>query len=208
MKPPIRVLIANSNTIFREGLKKILEMEPDIEIVGEASDTLETVSKYLRHLPDITIMDLRLPETECTDAITAIRKENSHARIVILTSYGSEEDIIRGLYLGASGYLLKDSSPEIIIQTIRAVISGEESLSPEIAAKVTKHAASKKLSECERAVLDNMALGKSNSQIAESLTLSESTIKFHVNNILFKLEAANRTEAVVSGLKRGLIRLS
>ncbi len=203
----IRVLIADSNAIFRQGLQAILAGEADIQVVGQAGNARETVAAYTEHRPDVTILDLRMPEMECLNAIQAIRSENPHARIIILTAYEGTEDIVRGLRAGASGYLLKEASPEEVIETIRAVHAGKKRVAPDIASKLAEHAVADDLSESERRVLESMAEGKSNAQIADALTLSESTIKFHVNNILLKLDVANRTEAVVVGLKRGLVRL-
>lgn len=204
----IRVLIAESNAIFRQGLQAILAGEAEMQVVGQAGNARETVTAYQELRPDVTIMDLRMPEMECLNAIKAIRSENPQARIVILTAYEGAEDIVRGLRAGASGYLRKEASPEEVIATIRAVAAGKKRVDPEIAATLAEHAVAEELSEGERRVLGGMAEGKSNQEIAEALTLAESTVKFHVNNILLKLDAANRTEAVVNGLKRGLVRLS
>jgi len=204
----IRVLIADSNAIFRQGLQAILAGEADMQVVGQAGNARETVAAYGELRPDITILDLRLPEMECLNAIKAIRSENPQAKIVILTAYEGVEDIVRGLRAGASGYLLKEASPQEVIETIRAVHGGKKRVDPEIAAKLAEYTVADDLSEGERKVLGLMAEGKSNPQIAEALVVSESTVKFHVNNILLKLDAANRTEAVVAGLKRGLVRLS
>jgi len=203
----IRVLIADSNAIFRQGLQAILVGEADMQVVGQAGNARETVAAYGELRPDITILDLRLPEMECLNAIKAIRGENPQAKIVILTAYEGVEDIVRGLRAGASGYLLKEASPQEVIETIRAVQGGKKRVDPEIVAKLAEYAVADDLSEGERKVLGLMAEGKSNPQIAEALIVSESTVKFHVNNILLKLDAANRTEAVVEGLKRGLVRL-
>ncbi|MCW3095949.1 MAG: two component transcriptional regulator, LuxR family [Chthonomonadaceae bacterium] len=204
----IRVLIADSNAIFRQGLQAILAGEADMQVVGQAADAREAVAAYAQLHPDVTILDLRMPEMECLNAIKAIRAENPKARIVILTAYDGAEDIVRGLRAGASGYLLKEASPAEVIETVRAVHAGKKRVDPDIASKLAEYASADDLSESERKVLNAMAEGKSNPQIAEALTLSESTIKFHVNNILLKLDVSNRTEAVVAGLKRGLVRLS
>lgn len=204
----IKVLIAESNAIFRQGLQAILAGEAGIEVVGQAGNARETVAAYQELRPDVTIMDLRMPEMECLNAIRAIRTENPQARIVILTAYEGAEDIVRGLRAGASGYLRKEAAPEEVIATIRAVAAGKKRVDPEIAAKLADYAVADELSEGERRVLSGMAEGKSNQEIAETLTLAESTVKFYVNNILLKLDAANRTEAVVNGLKRGLVRLN
>ncbi|HLK61462.1 MAG TPA: response regulator transcription factor [Chthonomonadaceae bacterium] len=206
-KASIRILIADSNAIFRQGLNAILAGEADMQVVAQAATAQETLAAYQQYRPDITILDLRLPEMECLNAIRAIRAENPQARIVILTAYDGTEDIVRGLRAGASGYLLKEASPTEVIETLRAVYAGKRRVDPDIAAKLADHTLSDDLSEAERRVLEYMAEGKSNPQIADALTLSESTVKFHVNNILLKLDAANRTEAVVTGLKRGLVRL-
>ncbi len=207
MKNPIRILIADSNAFFREGVRAVLDGPGDMEVVAQASNAMETVSAFQHFHPDVTILDLRMPEMECLNAMKAIRTESASAKIIIFTAYDSEEDIIRGMRAGASGYLLKDTPPEDLLQIIRQVHSGTIKIAADILHKVTHHSNSEELSECERIVLENLAHGKSNSQIAGHLTLSESTIKFHINNILLKLDVSNRTEAVVTGLKRGLIRL-
>ncbi len=204
---PIRVVIADSNAIFRQGVSVILESASGIEVVAQAANAREAVTSYEQLRPDVTIMDLRMPEMECLNAIKAIRAINAQARIVILTAYDGSEDIVRGLRAGASGYLLKEASPEEVLEMVQAVHAGKKRFAPDIAAKLAEHALSNDLSESERMVLEQMAQGKSNPQIAAALTLAESTIKFHVNNILLKLDAANRTEAVLTGLKRGLVRL-
>jgi two-component system NarL family response regulator len=204
----IRVLIADSNAIFRQGLQAILAGEADMQVVGQAENAREAVAAYTELRPDVTILDLRMPEMECLNAIKAMKSADPKARIVILTAYDGEEDIVRGLRAGASGYLLKEATPQEVIETVRAVHAGKKRVDPEIASKLADYAVADDLSESERRVLHHMAEGKSNPQIADALTLSESTIKFHVNNILLKLDAANRTEAVVAGLKRGLVRLS
>ncbi len=204
---PIRVLIADRNAIFRQGLQTLLDAESDICVIAQAANACETVAAYQQHRPDVTVLDLGMPEMECLNAIQAIRADNPRARILILTSYDAEEDIVRGLRAGAVGYLRKESSPQEVIETIRAVHAGKKRVDPEIAAKLADHALADDLSESEMSVLRQMAEGKSNQQIAEALTLSESTVKFHVNNILLKLDVGNRTEAVVKALKRGLVRL-
>ena len=204
---PIRVLIGDSNAIYRAGLQTILKAEPGIEVVGEIGTARETLAAYEQHRPDVTIVDLRMPEMECLNAIKSIRTADPQARIIILTAFDGGADIMRGLRAGASGYLLKDASPQEVIATIRTVHAGKKAIDPLVAVKIAEHALNDDLSESERVVLEQMAQGKSNPQIAEALTLSESTIKFHINNILLKLDAANRTEAVITGLKRGLVRL-
>jgi two-component system NarL family response regulator len=205
---PIRVLVADSNAIFRQGVRAILEAEPDIQVVAQTGDARAAVAAYAQHRPDVTLLDLAMPETECVNAIKAIRSTDANARIVILTAYDGIDDVLRGLRAGASGYLLKESSPEEVVETVRAVHAGKKRFAPDVAASIAEHALADALTESERAVLEQMAQGRSNSQIAGALTLSESTVKFHVNNILFKLGAANRTEAVLMALKRGLVRLS
>ena len=204
----IRVLITDSNAIFRQGLTTILEGEADIRVVAQAANAHEAVVAYEQHHPDITLLDLRTPEIECLSTLKAIRTANPQARILIITTYEGVEDILRGLRAGASGYLLKEATPKEVIETVRAVHAGKKRIDPDIASKIAEHVVMDELSESEQKVLDQMAEGKSNPQIAEALTLSESTIKFHVNNLLLKLNAANRTAAVVTGLKRGLLRLS
>jgi two-component system, NarL family, response regulator len=188
-------------------LQTILNAAPEMQVVAQADNARDAIAAYDAHRPDITILDLRLPETECIDAIRTIRDANPQARIIILTSYDGEEDAVRGLRAGAVGYLLKDSDPQNVLETVRAVHAGKKRIDADIAAKLAERVIFESLSDSELGVLREMAEGKSNPQIAETLSVSESTVKFHINNILLKLNAANRTEAVVLGLKRGLIHL-
>lgn len=204
----IRVVIADSNAILREGVRAILEKEPALHIVAEAATARDAITAYQAHRPDVTILDLRMPEMECLNAIKAIRTDNPQAHILILTAYDGEEDIYRALRAGASGYILKDASPQELIEAIHAVYAGRKHIGPQVAAKLAERAANDDLSESERNILRELAQGKSNQQIAETLMVSEGTVKFHLNNILLKLDASNRTEAVVIALKRGLVRLA
>ncbi len=206
--PPLRVLLADSNAIYRQGLVTILNGEKDMRVIAQSATAHETVAAYEETQPDVTIIDLRLPEMECVSTIKALRERNPKARIIILTAYGGEEDIVRGLRAGASGYLLKDASPEWVVETVRAVSAGKKRVQPEVAAKLAERVVTTDLSETELMILAQMAGGKSNARIAEALSVSESTVKFHVNHILLKLDADNRTEAVVTALQRGLVRLA
>lgn len=205
---PIRLVIADSSPIFREGLRSVLESSSLMQVVAQAAHAREAVAANAQHQPDVLVLDLGIPEMDCLDAIKTIRTQNPQARILILTAYDGSEDIVRGLRAGASGYLLKDAAPQELIDAIRAVHAGKKYFAPEVAAKLAEHALNNPLSDSERLVLEQMAQGKSNPLIAEALVIAESTVKFHVNNILLKLDAANRTEAVLIGLKRGLVRLN
>ncbi len=204
----IRISIADGNAIFRQGLQVVLDQQSDMKVVASVATASEVVAAFATLHPDVTILDLRMPETECLNAIRAIRAANPQARIVILTNYDGDEDIVRGLRAGASGYLLKDATPAEVVETVHAVHAGKKRVDREIAAKLAERSSSDELSPSELAILREMAEGKSNPQIAAALTLSEGTVKFHVNNILLKLDVSNRTEAVVTAVKRGLVRIS
>ena len=203
----IRILIADNHPIVRDGLAGVIEEQPDMVVVGQASTGAEAVTLYHRHRPDITLMDLRMPEMNGAEAITAIRRDSPAARAIILTTYDTDEDIFRGLQAGAKAYLLKDVGREVLLQTIQAVHKGQMPVSPEIGAKLAGRIVYGQLSEREEAVLHLMVRGMSNREIAGALFIAESTVKFHVTHILGKLNAEDRTQAVITALKRGLASL-
>lgn len=203
----IHLLLADDHVLMRQGVAALLNAEPDMEVVAQAGNAREALAACRQHRPDVTLMDLRLPELECVGAIEAIVAEFPHARILILTDYEGAEDIYRAMKAGARGYLLKSASPDELRETVRAVHAGLKRIAPEMAIRLAERSLVGELTETERAVLREMAKGQSNQQIADALTVTEGTVKFHVNNILLKLDAANRTEAVLIALKRGLVRL-
>ncbi len=203
----IRILIANDHPIVRDGLVGVIEEQADMVVVGQAATGTEALTLYRKHRPDITLMDLRMPEMNGAEAITAIRREAPAARAIILTTYDADEDIFRGLQAGAEAYLLKDVGREVLLETIQAVHLGQTPVSPEVGAKLAGRIVYGQLSEREDAVLRLMVQGMSNREIAASLFITESTVKFHVTHVLGKLNAEDRTQAVITALKRGLASL-
>lgn len=203
----IRVLLVDDHAVVRAGLTAILEAEPDIEIVAETGDGLSAVNLYREHVPDVVVMDLRMPVLDGIAALTRIRAEHPGARVLLLSTYDDEEDVCRGIEAGALGYMLKDSAPAELIQSIRRVRAGRRAISPEAAERLAGRVAQRELSEREVEVLRLLAEGRSNKQIAKALGIADGTVKVHVANILDKLGVQGRSEAVAQGLRRGLVRL-
>lgn len=203
----ITILVAEDHGIVRQGIVSILHLQEDFQVIAEAKDGKEAVAFHREHRPDITLMDLRLPELEGADAITQIRQEVPDAQIIILTTYDTDEDIYRGLQAGARGYLLKDADYEDLIDAVRKVHSGQRYLPSNVAHKLAERMSSEALTEREKDVLALMVSGNSTSSLANALNISEGTVKFHINHIFQKLGVNDRTQAVVVALRRGLVRL-
>jgi two-component system, NarL family, response regulator len=203
----IRVLIVDNHVVVRHGLAAIINLEADMQVVGEGGDGLEAVASFQKNLPDVTLMDLRMPRMSGVEAITAIRAEFTGARIIVLTTYDGDEDIYRGLNAGAKGYLLKDAEPDELLDAIRAVHQDQSYVSPSVGAKLAERMQMPELSDREVEVLRLLATGKSNQEIGKTLSITERTVKFHVNNILSKLEVRDRTQATLVALKRGIAAL-
>ncbi|GAA6623511.1 response regulator [Scytonema sp. NUACC26] len=206
-KEQIRVLVADDHPVVREGLACIIEDSKDMLVAGVAANGHEAVELFSQYKPDITLMDLRMPQMEGVEAITLIRQQSANARIIVLTTYDSDEDIYRALRAGAMAYLLKDTSRQELLNTIRAVHAGQKRISPEMALKLVERLNSPELSAREVEVLRLIVAGKSNSEIGTTLYITEGTVKTHVKTILKKLEASDRTSAATTALKRGLVRL-
>jgi DNA-binding NarL/FixJ family response regulator len=204
---PIRVLAVDDHSLFRQGVASLLEDQPDMILVAEASNGREAVQKFRTHHPDVTLMDLQMQEMDGLDATIAIRNEFPHARIVVLTTYSGDVQVLRALKAGAQGYLLKGLLHEELLKTIRAVHAGKKALSPEASHELAQHLADEALTPGEIAVLYLIAAGDANKQIASHLSISEETVKSRVKNILSKLGANDRTHAAMIGLKRGIIQL-
>ncbi len=203
----IRIMLADDHTVIRDGLRVILEIEDDFEVVAEAGDGREALERYRESAPDVLVLDLHMPHVRDAELITQIREHDPDARILILTTFGGGDDIQRSLQAGARGYLLKDTPRAELVDTIRRVAAGERVVPPSIAAVLVEQVDAPKLTPRELEVLRQVAEGKSNTDIAKSLFVSEATVKSHVNNILTKLDARGRTEAVTTAIRRGLVRI-
>jgi two-component system, NarL family, response regulator LiaR len=215
MADAIRVLIADDHAVVREGLRGLISSEPGMEVVGEAKDGVETVLKAHALRPDVILVDLVMPRKDGIQAITEIKKNDPAARILVLTSFAEDDKVFPAIKGGALGYLLKDSSPQELLQAIRDVHHGESSLHPAIARKLIRELsqpsdlplAEEPLTEREVDVLRLVAQGLSNDEIGERLFISERTVRTHVSNILGKLHLANRTQAALYALREGLASL-
>lgn len=204
---PIRILIVDDHPVVRSGLALMIKYEPGMETAAEASSGTEAIAQFRQHSPDVTLMDLRLGDMNGVDVIATIRQEFSDARIIILTTYDTDEDIYRGLKIGAKGYILKDAPLDELLKAIRIVHTGRQYIPPEVGEKLAERLSRPQLSERERDVLQLMAQGSSNQSIAESLHIAENTVKYHVTNILSKLGVSDRTQAVILALRRGIANL-
>jgi len=203
----IRVLAVDDHVLIREGIAVLLGDEPDMTLVAEASNGREAIQQFRTHRPDVTIMDLQMPEMNGLDAITAIRGEFRDAKIIVLTTYKGDVQILRALKAGAQGYLLKNTIHKELVDTIRAVHAGKKALSPEASYEIAEHATDDALTPAEINVLRLIAAGNANKQIADQLSITEETVKGRVKNILSKLGANDRTQAAMIGLRRGIIEL-
>jgi DNA-binding NarL/FixJ family response regulator len=203
----IRILAVDDHVLVREGIAVLLSAEPDMVLVAEASNGREAIQQFRAHRPDITLMDLQMPEMNGLDAIIGIRGEFPEAKIIVLTTYKGDVQILRALKAGARGYLLKNTIHSELLDTIRAVHAGKKALSPEASYEIAEHATDDALTPAEINVLRLIAAGNANKQIADQLSITEETVKGRVKNILSKLGANDRTQAAMIGLKRGIIEL-
>jgi len=201
----IRVLVVDDHPLVREGIARQIELEPDMSLVAEASNGREAIQQFREHRPDITLMDLQMPEMGGLDALIAIRNEFPDARILVLTTYKGDVQIMRALQAGARGYLLKNSLNEELMGAIRAVHGGRKALSAEASVEIAEHATDDPLTPAELRVLRLIAEGKANKEIAAQLSVSEETVKGQVRNILSKLGANDRTHAAMIGVARGMV---
>jgi DNA-binding NarL/FixJ family response regulator len=204
---PIRILAVDDHPIVRQGIVGLVTIQPDMTLVGEASDGREAIQLYRMHRPDVTLMDLQMPGMNGVDALIAIRNEFPDAKIIVLTTYAGDVQIIRSIKAGAQAYLLKNTLHKELLDTIRAVYAGKKALSPEVSYEIATHAIDETLTPAEISVLRLIAAGNANKQIADQLSITEETVKSRVKCILSKLGANDRTHAAIIGLKRGIIEL-
>jgi two-component system, NarL family, response regulator len=201
----LTVLIADDHPCVREGLAAIINRRPDMRVVAEASSGFEAVEAFLTHHPDVALLDLRMPGMDGVEAVSAICRKDAGARLAILTTYHSEEDIYRALRAGAQGYVLKGAPAEELVGCIRAVGENRTWIPPDVGAQLAKRVSVPELTRREIEVLQILATGKSNKEIAAALDITESTVKVHVTHVLEKLSASGRTEAISVAMKRGLV---
>lgn len=204
---PIRILTVDDHPLLRAGIEALVSSQADMIVVAESSNGRDAIQQFRAHRPDVTLMDLQMPDMSGTDAIIAIRGEFPDARIIVLTTYAGDVQALRALQGGARGYLLKDAVQEELLDTIRAVHAGKKTLSVKISRGIAEHATDDALTKGEVEVLRLIAEGKANKQIADSLSIAEETVKSRVKSILSKLGADDRTHAAMIGLKRGIIQL-
>jgi len=203
----IRILTVDDHPVLRKGLAALVNAEPDLKLVAEASNGKEAIDAFRSQRPDITLMDIQMPGLDGIDAINAIRTEFPEARIIVLTTYTGDAQVVRALKAGARAYVLKAHVVDDLLDTIRAVHAGKKRIPPDIASELADHATDDALTEREIEVLRLIAAGNANKQIADFLSISEATVKSRVTNILSKLGANDRAHAVTIGLKRGIIAL-
>ena len=206
MSDKIRVMIADDHAIVRRGLRSLLDTQPGWEVCAEASNGREAIERFRAHRPDITLMDLQMPEMNGLDAMIAIRGEFPEARIIVLTTYTGDVQVLRAMKVGARAYLLKSLLDKELLETIRAVHAGKKTLSAEASFELAEHATDDALTPAEVEVLRLIAAGNANKQIAAELSITEETVKGRVKNILSKLGANDRTHAAMIGVKRGIIQ--
>jgi DNA-binding NarL/FixJ family response regulator len=204
---PIRILLADDHPLLRDGVAGLVADQPDMELVAEASTGLEAIAQFRKYRPDVTLLDLQMPELGGIDAIKTIRNEFPEARIIMLTTYKGDAQVLGALRSGARAYLLKSTLRRELLDAIRAVHKGQKRIPPDVAAQLAEHAAEDPLTLREVEVLRLIATGKANKLIASELAITEETVKGHVKNILSKLSASDRTHAVTIALKRGIIEL-
>lgn len=203
---PIRVLVVDDHPIVRAGIIALVQDHSRMDLVAEAGTGEEAITLALTHRPDVILMDLRLPAMSGVEAIQTIRSSWPDARVIVLTTYDGDEDIYQALHAGAKAYLLKDASREELLEAVEAVHRGEKRIPPEVGAILAGRIAGQDLTPRERDVLHGIVEGRSNKEIGQALSLSEGTVKFHVNNILAKLDVRDRTQAATEAIRRGLVR--
>lgn len=204
---PIRVLVVDDHILLRQGIAGILAPEPDIELIAEAGNGAEAIERFERHRPDVTLMDLQMPVLSGIDAITRITAQAPNAKIIVLTTYRGDVQAVRALKAGARGYLLKSSLIDELLTAIRTIHAGQRYIPAEVAQDIAIHAAEEPLSAREIDILALVATGKANKMVARELDVSEQTVKAHLRTIFQKLDVQDRTQAVTTALRRGIISL-
>ena len=203
----IRILTVDDHPLLREGIAFLVKSQQDMELVAEASDGQEAIEQFRRHRPDVTLMDLRMPNLDGTEAISRIRNEFPDAKIIVLSTYAGDVQVLKAIKAGARGYIVKGHVHRELLDAIRSVHAGHKRIPPEIAAELADHAADDQLSSREIDVLRLIGEGNANKQIADKLSIAETTVKNHISNILSKLGANDRAHAVTIALQRGIIEL-
>ena len=206
-RPPIRILCVDDHPLLREGVAALLASQPDMTLIAEASNGREAIEQFRKHRPDVTLMDLQMPEANGVDAMIAICGEFPAARIIVLTTYTGDVQVMRALKAGARAYLLKGLLRKELLETIRLVHAGQKRILPEVATELAEHATDDSLSTRETEVLRLVSGGNANKEIAARLSITEETVKGHIKNILAKLGANDRTHAVTIALRRGLLHI-
>jgi DNA-binding NarL/FixJ family response regulator len=204
---PIRLMVVDDHPVVRRGIALLLSTEPDLELVAEADNGRQAIQQFRAHRPDVTLMDLQMPEMGGVDALSAIRAEFPDARIIVLTTYAGDVQALRAMQAGARAYTLKTTLDRELLDTIRAVHAGKKFVSPDVSYELAEHVSDDPLTETEISVLQLIAQGKANKEIARALSTSEATVKWQVRTILSKLGVQDRTHAAMIGLKRGIIEL-
>jgi len=203
---PIRILLCDDHPMIRVALRSMISMEPNMTVVGEATNGSEALLMFQKYHPDVVLMDINMPMMNGLEAMVTILDEHPEARFILLTNFDSEEDIFRGLESGAMGYIIKDTPQNTLLNAIQTVYSGKRTISPDLAQKLVQRKTYPRLSPREMDIIRLMKEGKSNQVISVHLHITESTVKSHVKNILFKLGANDRTQAVTKALQRGILR--
>jgi DNA-binding NarL/FixJ family response regulator len=203
----IRIFCVDDHPLLRQGIAIVIKSQPDMQLVAEASNSQEAIQQFRRHRPDVTLMDLRLPDKSGIETLIAIRAEFPEARIIMLTTFEGDVEIQRALAAGARGYMLKSMPPKELLEAIREVHAGKKRIPAYIVAQLSEHIGDEALTERETEVLQQVAGGNRNRDIAEKLFITEETVKVHVKHIMEKLGASDRTQAVAIGIRRGIIQL-
>ncbi|HEX3720475.1 MAG TPA: response regulator transcription factor [Verrucomicrobiae bacterium] len=206
-KNPIRVMLVDDHPAFRKGMAALLESEPDLQVVAETGDGRHAIELFRQAAPDIVLMDLRLPGMGGVEAIIAIRKEFPNARVIVLTTFDTDEDIYRAIQSGAKSFLLKDTPEDVLADTIRAVHAGEQKLPPKLADRLAARQKRAELSQRETEVLRLLVKGRSNKEIASDLFVAEDTVKAHLKTLFVKLHVQDRTQAAISAVRHGIVQL-